>query len=44
MLNWDHHRAIGPRPLRKPRGARRIAMAARAEERRARRRPLRRSR
>jgi hypothetical protein len=44
MLNWDHHRAIGPRPQRKPREARRIAMAARAKERGAKRRPFRRGR
>ena len=44
MLNWDHHRAFGPRPQRKPRGARQIALAARAKERREQRRPFRRSR
>jgi len=44
MLNWEHHRAIRPRPQRKPRGARRIALAARAEQRKEQRRPFRRSR
>ena len=44
MLNWDHQRAIGPRPQRRPRGARQITLAARAKERRALRRPFRRSR
>ena len=44
MLNWEHHRAIRPRPQRKPRGARQIALAARAAQRSERSRPFRRSR
>jgi hypothetical protein len=44
MLKWEHNRAIGPRPQRKPRGARQIALAARAEQRNERRRRFRRSR
>ena len=43
MLNWEHHRAIRPRPQRKPRGASQIALAARLEQRSERRR-IRRSR
>ncbi len=44
MLNWEHNRAIRPRPQRKSRGARQIALAARAEQRNERRRRFRRSR
>jgi hypothetical protein len=44
MLNWEHHRVIRPRPQRKPRGARQIALAVRAEQRNERRRRFRRSR
>ncbi len=43
MLNWEHSRAIRSRPQRQPRGARQIALAARAEQRRERRRRFRRS-